>query len=191
MYVAASRQRDTLQIGEGTKGYFPKLDSGRIYRKYRNNIRLEIGKTNDYDELSLVNKNFYESKKMVSGIQEELIRLSDPSLPIPKLQAVRLSEQANFAFEVRLKSYNKYEGLGTYTYANGDIYIGEWKKKEFNAPDKLNERHGKGTYTYANGDQYTGEWKKGLRHGKGVFTHANGKVEEGLWKKDRLAKPIK
>jgi len=79
-------------------------------------------------------------------------------------------------------------GRGKLTLANGEKYVGEWKKKKYNVPDNQRGRNGMGTYTYANGDKYVGRWKKGLRHGKGIFTYANGKIEEGIWKKDKLVK---
>ena len=41
-------------------------------------------------------------------------------------------------------------GQGTYTYANGDKYVGEWKDGVM---------HGQGTFTWANGDKYVGEFK--------------------------------
>ena len=85
----------------------------------------------------------------------------------------------NGARQQQYKDHKKH-GKGTYAYANGDKYVGEWKKAKYD---------GKGIYTYANGDQYAGEWKKGLRHGKGIFTNAKGKIEEGIWKKDKLVKP--
>ena len=83
---------------------------------------------------------------------------------------------------------HKKHGQGTYKYANGDKYVGEWKKAKYNVPDNLSERNGQGTYTYANGDKYVGAWKKGARDGKGIFTSVGGKVEEGIWKKDKLVK---
>ena len=42
-------------------------------------------------------------------------------------------------------------GQGTYTYANGNKYIGEWKDDKF---------HGKGIYTTKN-NQYKGKFKDG------------------------------
>ena len=42
-------------------------------------------------------------------------------------------------------------GKGTYTYVNGDKYVGEWKK---------GLRHGKGTFTGINGVIKKGIWKK-------------------------------
>ena len=42
--------------------------------------------------------------------------------------------------------------LGTYTYADGDKYVGEWKDDKY---------HGQGTYTSPSGGKYVGEWKDG------------------------------
>ena len=50
---------------------------------------------------------------------------------------------------------------GTYTYPNGDKYVGEYKD---------GKRHGQGTYTYPNGNKYVGEYKDGKRHGQGTYT---------------------
>ena len=43
-------------------------------------------------------------------------------------------------------------------YANGDKYVGEFKK---------NKQHGKGVLFYANGDKYDGDWANNKKHGKG------------------------
>ena len=69
--------------------------------------------------------------------------------------------------------YNKRTGQGTYTYASGNKYVGEYKD------DKAN---GQGTFTYANGDKYVGMFKDGKKHGQGTYTYADGTVEEGIWK---------
>jgi len=45
--------------------------------------------------------------------------------------------------------------VGTYTYANGDKYVGE---------NKDNKWHGQGTVTYTDGDQYVGQWKDDKQH---------------------------
>ena len=50
--------------------------------------------------------------------------------------------------------------FGTFTSANGDNYVGEWKD------DKL---HGQGTYTYADGDKYAGEYRDDKRNGHGTY----------------------
>jgi hypothetical protein len=62
------------------------------------------------------------------------------------------------------------------TFANGDVYEGDWKD---------NKRDGKGKMTFANGDVYEGDWKDNKRDGKGKETFANGNVYEGDWKDDK------
>ncbi len=42
-------------------------------------------------------------------------------------------------------------GEGKRTYADGRVYVGNWKE---------DKKHGKGKYTFANGDVYEGNWKK-------------------------------
>ena len=49
-------------------------------------------------------------------------------------------------------SDGKPNGQGSYTYADGSTYAGEWKD---------GKRNGQGTYTGADGTTYTGEWKDG------------------------------
>ena len=63
--------------------------------------------------------------------------------------------------------------FGTYTWADGEQYVGEWKD---------NKRTGQGTYTYANGNKYVGEYKDNKRNGHGTLTWKDGTVQEGIWK---------
>jgi hypothetical protein len=69
------------------------------------------------------------------------------------------------------------DGKGTYTWDNGDKYVGEYKD---------NLRDGLGTYTWANGDKYVGEFKDGKSHGQGTLTNVDGTVEEGQWENDKF-----
>jgi hypothetical protein len=55
--------------------------------------------------------------------------------------------------------------IGTYTFANGDKYVGELN---------YGAMHGQGTYTFGNGDKYVGEFKRGQRTGKGTYTYFGG-----------------
>ena len=64
-------------------------------------------------------------------------------------------------------------GLGTYTFANGDKYVGEWK---------AGKKSGQGTYTYPSGSKYIGEWKAGKKSGLGTYTFDNGDKYIGEWK---------
>lgn len=59
---------------------------------------------------------------------------------------------------------------GTYTFANGDVYKGEWEGSTIN---------GTGTYTYVNGDKYEGPWKGGRPNGNGTYTWEDGSKYEG------------
>jgi hypothetical protein len=84
-------------------------------------------------------------------------------------------------------------GYGKYTWANGDVYVGEYKdalrsgKGKYTWPDGrvyygdwlADKMHGKGKYTWANGDVYVGEYKDNLKNGKGKYTWANGDVYDG------------
>ena len=60
---------------------------------------------------------------------------------------------------------NCINGYGTYTWANGDKYIGNHK-------DGI--AHGQGTFLYINEDKYVGEFKDNKIHGQGTYTWANG-----------------
>ncbi len=68
---------------------------------------------------------------------------------------------------------NKEHGQGSFTWASGSMYIGEWRK---------GKTHGFGTYTYASGDKYVGEFKDNKRHGLGTFIWANGDKYVGEYK---------
>jgi hypothetical protein len=62
---------------------------------------------------------------------------------------------------------------GTYTFANGRKYVGDFKDGQFN---------GQGTSIFEDGEQYVGEWKNGSRHGQGTYTHRNGEQYVGDFK---------
>ena len=66
---------------------------------------------------------------------------------------------------------------GTYTNANGNKYVGEWKD---------DKRHGQGILNLANGDKYVGEFKKRKANGQGTFTFVNGKKWVGEWENNKL-----
>jgi len=62
---------------------------------------------------------------------------------------------------------------GTYTYASGDKYVGGYRD---------DKKTGHGTFTYTDGDKYVGEWKDDERHGQGTYTSADGDKYVGEWK---------
>ncbi len=98
-------------------------------------------------------------------------------------------------------------GQGTFTYASGDKYVGEWKDGKTHGQGtqtyangdkyvgelKDNKKHGQGTFTWASGefagDKYVGEYKDGKRNGQGTFTATDGSIYKGIWEKDELVEP--
>jgi|ETNmetMinimDraft_11_1059920.scaffolds.fasta_scaffold86435_1 hypothetical protein len=70
----------------------------------------------------------------------------------------------------------KLHGQGTHIWANGNKYVGEYKN------DKM---HGYGTFTSPPGHKYVGKWKNGRKHGQGTFTWADGNKYVGGWKKGK------
>ena len=90
--------------------------------------------------------------------------------------------------------------FGTYTFANGDKYVGEFRNGKKNGQGTYYHangnkyvgeyrngiRHGQGTYTFANGNKYVGEFKEDKYNGQGTFTFANGRKKEGIWKDNKF-----
>ena len=80
---------------------------------------------------------------------------------------------------------------GTYVWANGDVYTGEWANLEsFSSyttelEPYVNVINGKGTFEYASGDVYVGEFREGKANGRGTLTYANQNVYDGEWKNGR------
>ena len=90
--------------------------------------------------------------------------------------ALIVSATASFALPPCPASGFFHNCFGTYTYANGDKYVGEWK---------FNKWNGQGTYTYANGDKYVGEYKDEKRNGQGTITFPDGGKYVGEWKDNK------
>jgi len=70
---------------------------------------------------------------------------------------------------------NKRNGQGINTWADGEKYVGEWQN---------DKRNGQGNNTWANGEKHVGLYKNDLRHGQGTYTYANGDTYEGVYKND-------
>ena len=76
---------------------------------------------------------------------------------------------------------DKMNGQGTYSWASGEKYVGEWKD---------DKRHGQGTNTWASGEKYVGEWKDGKRHGQGTNTFTDGTEQRGYYMNDEYVPTI-
>ena len=68
-------------------------------------------------------------------------------------------------------------GLGTYAYPDGRIYVAEFKEGSFD---------GRRVYSWPDGRVYVGEFKNGKRNGEGTLTRPEGKVESGLWENSKF-----
>ena len=66
-----------------------------------------------------------------------------------------------------------FHGQGSFKKANGELYVGEWKK---------GAAHGIGTYVLVDGSKYFGHYKHGERHGAGIISWVNGDKLIGKWK---------
>ena len=69
--------------------------------------------------------------------------------------------------------------FGTYTWADGDKYVGEWQN---------GQAHGLGSLTWTSGQKYIGEFVFGYHHGQGTHTYADGRMREGIWENGKRAK---
>ena len=104
----------------------------------------------------------------------------DPTTPTSVAESattVRTLTYANGDVYVGEFTDGQLTGQGTFTFASGGVYVGAWKDDQFN---------GQGTYTFASGNVYVGEWKDGQRNGQGTYTYENGLVQSGVWLKGSL-----
>jgi hypothetical protein len=89
-------------------------------------------------------------------------------------------------------------GVGTYVWADGDKYIGEFKDGQMNGQGTMyytngdkyegdftdGQGTGHGTYTMTNGNKYTGEHLEYFFTGKGTMVYADGGIYVGEWLDD-------
>jgi hypothetical protein len=66
--------------------------------------------------------------------------------------------------------YDLFDGEGTYIWANGCSFQGNFLKGKM---------HGTGTYKWPDGTSYRGEYVENLKHGFGKFEKSDGKIIEG------------
>ncbi len=119
-------------------------------------------------------------------------QMSQPSPPIDQTietitrNADNVSRQVTAGNPNRLASCPGDQNLhydncwGTYTYSNGDKYVGEWHE---------DQKHGLGMNMYATGDKYVGEFRNDSRNGQGSYIFANGRKEVGSFKDGLLHGP--
>jgi hypothetical protein len=64
------------------------------------------------------------------------------------------------------------DGRGTYRFADGSVYVGEYKG---------GKREGRGVYRFADGAVYEGEYKQGAMEGFGTYQYVDGRAEVGRY----------
>jgi len=91
--------------------------------------------------------------------------------------------------------------IGSWTYAKGNKYVGEWKNgtmtgqgtykfsdgRQYIGEYKDNKYNGQGTFTFPNGEKYVGQWKDDMINGRGIFYNPDGSVQEsGIYGNGKL-----
>lgn len=70
-----------------------------------------------------------------------------------------------------------FHGQGTFYFANGDVYVGQWVE---------NKRSGRGIMYFEDGDRYEGEFLNDKFNGKGTYFFKTGVKRAGTWRNDKL-----
>jgi len=94
-----------------------------------------------------------------------------------KQEALSRQEVDKLEKEKREKESTTESQFKKHTFANGDLYEGEWKNEKM---------HGHGKYTDIDGDIYIGEFNDGLRNGQGTYIFATGEKYDGKFKNDNF-----
>ena len=114
------------------------------------------------------------------------------------LVALILSASAGFSLPACPSTGYFHNCFGTYTYANGAKYVGDFRDDKrhgqgtLTLPDgakyvgewKDNKRHGQGTFTLPDGEKYVGEYRDNIRNGQGTYTFADGDKYVGEYRDD-------
>ena len=110
-----------------------------------------------------------ELKKELATTSNNRVQNTSPNVTLNNSSPVRPSSTESI--RDCNSSYCK-NGKGSYTYADGSKYIGDFKD---------GEPLGYGTCTYANGDRYEGFWANDSPNGKGLLIDHNGKRIMAIW----------
>ena len=80
---------------------------------------------------------------------------------------------------------DKFEGQGTYRWANGTVYVGSYKDGLPHGRNTITVHSkflGKGKKTMASGQSYEGDFIKDKFEGQGTYRWPNGDFYVGGWK---------
>ena len=130
------------------------------------------------------------------GDKEMVVGLYNDYITKVNIAINATGEAVSGTYEGERNAAGEYEGRGTYRFANGNVYEGEWKagKPEgrgtfrfasgnvYEGEFKAGKMEGRGTYRYADGNVYEGEYKAGKKEGRGTYRYADGKAKVGCYK---------
>lgn len=114
-------------------------------------------------------------------------------IAIPEVQATSLTPALDVPGKKDRESYqNKeilpncnnmycHDGTGKYTYGDGSVYKGTFRK---------GKPSGEGILNYASGNVYEGQWKNHAPNGEGTMILQNGRKIHGIWREGALAKEM-
>ena len=142
---------------------------------------LQTGNSNKLILLGYIDGTNQDEFNLHQEFSEERKSIGEWFKPSPRLE-FRIKELLEESLEDKKRGIEdlnldyfegSYNGQGTYTWSNGDMYVGKWKNEK---------RNGKGTYTWSDGSKYVGEFKDNKFHGQGTHTWSEGVKYVGEWK---------
>jgi len=159
--------------------------------------------------------NNYVSEKAKQKILELYVYCDSPQIQNAKefswvlnhiqgdIQTRQYYNNGEYVGTMDLKNVKRH-GTGTYTWKNGDKYVGRWQngtmhgQGEYFYNEKSSLKHyvgnwhngnrsGKGVLTYKSGSKYTGLFRNNNRHGCGDMDFSSGNSYSGIWENDKMS----
>lgn len=119
------------------------------------------------------------------------------------LPAVLLLACIPTSLSAQCLSGNCRNGTGTFQFANGDQYTGQWtggqpngkgayyfkSKERYEGAFRNGKFEGQGTMFYPDGARYVGNWRNNRKHGAGKLVAPTGAVTQGTWADGKFINP--
>ena len=142
--------------------YNEKFDKIEIIKKLMNASYVNIRISNDYGK-NTMKFSLRGSTKAIKFVIPDIERRLISEFEMKKIEeeVIKIKEKEIEVAKKKLEEENKKgcvsgeceDGIGTYKYATGDIYVGEWSG---------GYRHGKGTLTRVNSEIQEGLWENDI-----------------------------
>ena len=196
--VYVGRVKDGNRNGQGILTF---LDGEKNFGEWKNN-RLYTGHGKyTYPDGSVYVGRVKDGNRNGQGILTYASGATEEGFWLDNLLEYKWIYQPQTCPSDQTKKY--FNCFGTYTYPDGDEYIGEWGNNKYQGFGILTYADGKkyfgefvndkysgyGQYTYPDGSKYIGEFKDNKKNGQGKYTNPDGTVQEGIWKNDQFQNP--